>query len=132
MATSTNKKSTAGIQVPIQASGAGGFRLVRGDDFVKQLIQTLCGDCESSNPFQNEGIAMDAVFANGSDTAWKGKARRDIESLFKNVMLKQNLAKLISVSFKEGDVEGEYNMDIKYLSIESATEAQVVVPVRKG
>jgi hypothetical protein len=128
----TNPNSAQGIQVPVVPSGAGGFRLVSGDEYITQLVVTLSSDCDSDNPYQEEGIALDAVFALASDSAWKARVRRDVEAVFRKVLERQNLAKLIRVTFEPGATEGEYNMNLRYMSIESATEADVVVPLRRG
>lgn len=118
--------------MPVQPSGAGGFRLVFGDEYITQLVVTLSSDCDSDNPFQSEGIALDAVFANAGDSAWKARVRRDIEGMFKKVLERQNLAKLIRLTFSAGESEGETVATLRYLSIESATEADVDIPLRRG
>lgn len=120
-----------GIMVPVQPGRTGGFRLVRGDDYITQLILVLAGDADSENPFQDEGIGLRAVFANLSDPAWRSEVKAQIEVVF-DVLHRDNLAKLADVSFLQGVVTGEVVVRISYLSLETNTVLEVETTVRRS
>ena len=132
-----NVSESGGLELPIQASASGGFQPLTGDAYIKQLVRVLVADGDSDNPFQDVGFGIDAVFANLSDPAWKAQQRRKVKEVFDDLRT-ANLAKLDTVTFtKPGDddaqglVEGEIAMNIRFISIESNAELDVLTTVRR-
>lgn len=121
---------SGGIQLPVRASQGGGFRLLSGDDYIAQLIALQAGDGDSENPFLDVGFALTAVFANLSDGAWKAQQQRKITELFARLQRAQ-LAKLVSTAWSSGPKPGEYTVLIRYLSIETNSENETPITLRR-
>jgi len=121
---------SGGLRAPIRPSHTGGFEVISGDDYIIQLIQMHVADSDSDNPFQDIGFGLNAVFANLSDQGFMGQARYRTELLFRNLQ-KANIAKLMELTFADGEQEGESQMTIKFLSLETNTEREVTTTVRR-
>lgn len=117
---------SGGIMVPVQPGQDGGFRLVDGDEYVSQLIRGLVADCDCENPFLRIGMGLEAIFANVSDGGWRAQQQKKIVDVFRRLQRAQ-IAKLVNTEWSAGALAGEFNVTIRYLSIESSTEQDVAV-----
>lgn len=129
----TTQAYSGGIQVPIEASSTGGIRLLSGDGYIRQLVETLCGDGESDNPFNTDvGIGASAIFQNSGDVAWRAKSRNEITKVFQDLQ-RANLAKLRNVELtpSPGSAE-EFDARIEFLSIETNTTLEVDTTLRRS
>lgn len=123
---------SGGIQVPFSSSATGGVRILEGDEYLLQLVRTLCGDGDSDNPFNDgAGVGAGAIFQNVSDFAWKAKVRQEIEDVFK-VLQKANLAKLRGIEIGPTADASEYAVIVAFLSIETNTTLEVDTSVRRA
>lgn len=105
--------------------------MICGDDYIIQTLRLRSGAVSSENPFQDDGIGIRAVFQNISDPGWIAQQRRQIELIFKQFE-RNNLAKLRSVSFKPSTTDpSEFEAIIRFLSIETNTEREVPITVRR-
>lgn len=121
---------SGGIQVPIQPGQNGGLRMLEGDDYINQLITILSLDGSCENPFSDVGFGLEAIFANMSDGGWRAQQQRKIEDTFKDLE-REKVAKLLRTNWNSGPGEGEYTVVISYFSIETATENDVTVNLKK-
>ncbi len=122
---------SGGISVPVVAGANGGFKLATGDDYITQLIEVNSADADSDNPFQIVGIGQGAVFQNVSDQAWKGLKKREMAEIFRDLK-RANLATLQSIRFTDGEVAGDFEMQVTYLSLETNTRRDVNTTLRRG
>lgn len=131
MPNGTTGEFSSGILIPFQANGAGGIKLVDGDDYLRQIVRVRVAPGNSDNPFLSFGIADDAVFQNVSDTGWRSVIRRRIENFFQTLQRAQ-LVKLLSVAFQPSTTSPEeFDAVIRFLSIETNTEQEVKTPIRR-
>ncbi len=123
---------TGGLQLPLQPSRSGGLRLLSGDEYITQLIQSLVADDESDNPFLEIGLTIGTIFANLSDGGWRAQQQKRIKDLFLELERAQ-IAKLKSATFGDtaGNEPGTHQVTILYYSIETDTEQQVITTVRR-
>jgi hypothetical protein len=129
MATTTERST--GIASPVTAAGHGGFAIASGDDYIVQLIRDLAGDVDSDNPFQVEELGLRAVFQNLKDPAWRAQQRRRIEAIFAAHFEPAGLAKFKNARFQDGEEEGNVDMIVTYLSLETQQEIEVTTPIRR-
>ena len=122
---------SGGIQVPVQSDSTGGLRLLSGDEYVIQTVRILCGDGDSDNPFNTGvGVGHSAVFQAAGDTAWKTKARQEIEDVFRDLERAQ-VAKLRGVSLVQSNVPEEFEALVEFLSIETNTTLEIDTTIRR-
>lgn len=120
---------SSGIAHPLRGDGDGGFVLAQGDAYIEQQVLAVMLSNDSANPFQDLGSTGGAVFQNPSDPSWRRIVRERILRQFA-ALERNNLARLLKVEFATtSDANGDYNVTVLYVNLETNTERSVAQSV---
>ncbi len=121
----------SGIAVPFRVDGDGGIALEEGDPYIRSQVLATVSPNMSENPFQDLGSDESAVFQNPDDPDWGRVVRRRIERQFAELEVNE-LARLERIQFGRSDGEGNLNVSIDYINLESTVGSDVSVDLQSG
>ena len=121
----------SGIDIPFRPDGDGGIALSEGDAYIRNLVLATVSINESDNPFQDLGSSLEPVFQNADDIEWRTAAVARVKRQFQT-LADDNLARLVSVQFSQPDGEGNLELAISYINLESTTKSEVTVAIPRA
>ena len=117
-----------GISLPVRPE-KGRMKKLGGDKYIEQLIDTMLGDLESDNPFQDLALGEFMIFAL-NDERIEGEIRKRVELGFRSLkrdQLAQLSSRTKSISFsQDGAVK---KMKVKYQNLETGERREHEVPL---
>ena len=121
----------SGIAVPFKADGDGGIALQEGDPYIRGQVLATVSPNESDNPFQDLGGDDSPIFQNADDIEWKQAMELRIVRQF-DELEQNNLARLMSLEFGDGDEEGNFEVLIEYINLESTESRDITINLQTG
>lgn len=129
MARSSPLSTLAGVALPVAPSAAGGFRLARGADYVRELVFLALGPCDSLNPFQQELDALgDKDVFQLPSTAWTAALTARARRIFDVRLAPAGLARLRKLTLNRGEA-GERLLTVEYDDLLNRQPGQVDIPL---
>jgi len=121
----------SGISIPFRADGDGGVALSEGDPYIRGQVLATVSPNDSENPFQDLGGSESPIFQNADDVEWRQVVRRRIRRQF-DELENNNLARLVNLRFGKGNEEGDLEVSLDYINLESTENRDVTVDLRSG
>lgn len=120
-----------GLNLPV-GTLQGRAVLIEGEEQLKKVIQLAVSDCESDNPFQEEGIGNDSVF-DINDALTEQRLRRRVIDAFR-ALAAQGRARLDPSypMFSRDSFNQELWIDIRYINLETTNTEDVQLKVGSG
>jgi hypothetical protein len=117
-----------GIAIPFTVKG-GRLQMLEGNDYVRQLLMTALGNCDSENPFRDLGLGEFMIFGI-NDQLSEGEIRKKIEQIFETFEVDQ----LAKIQDPKRDIRFYRNAEelfceISYVDLESQERYEISVPV---
>lgn len=119
-----------GIATPFREDHDGGLATAEGDAYIFNQVLAVVSPNDSDNAFQDLGGNEFPIFQNAEDPSWRSAVRQRIRRQFQ-ILQRENLARLSKLSFLGGDGNGNFNVKVEYINIESQRpeEAQMTFNV---
>ena len=118
-----------GYSSPMRKDKGGRLRLTRGGLHLAELLAAALGDGSSDNPFQEPGLGEFMVFDLPLEQVFSEVAQK-IQEIF-NGLEEEELARLDdrpdNLTTKEGSQEGEWEMLVQYIDLETDTPGTLKV-----
>lgn len=113
-----------GIEVPTKAVN-GRLKLLSGDGYIRQLVETMLDDGDSENPFQDLPMREDMIFQI-NDSISDGLIKEKIKKGFA-ILERDQLARYVSLKFiSENEVK---KIIVKYENLETGERPEIEVPI---
>jgi hypothetical protein len=112
-----------GIRIPVGVGVGGRTALVSGSEYTEQLVKVALLDLESDNPFVDQSGLEDAVFAL-SDATVRALLQRRVRAKFTQFEA-ERVARLLAITFEQGETEGETEMTVAYLDMDTNERREV-------
>lgn len=113
-----------GIALPFRGDHDGGLALAEGDEYIYNQVLAVVSPNDSDNPFQDLGGDDFPIFQNPDDPGWRSAVRIRIRRQFV-ILQRENLARLSKLKFLGSDGNGNYNVKIDYINLESTDQREV-------
>lgn len=120
-----------GLRMPVGVDGTGGAALSSGDDQNNKIIKTALSDCDSENAFQDIGLGIWMIYEIDSPEV-QARALNFIRRMFRQFRAEQRYKLLERTIQFTKTVEGELDLEFKYLDIESDQETTFKASLTAG
>lgn len=121
-----------GIDLPFRVTSQGGLAMSEDKEQVEKLLIVALQPCPSENPFQDLGLAADVIYRI-NDKFIESEIILEVERLFA-FFERQRRARLNGRPIFSRTTEGELQMDIEYVNLETARQRvlTMVLPTTIG